>query len=175
MPTLSSLLGSSFRITDTAVEKTADTGSAIVPSGTEAQRDETPESGYFRFNTDVNKFEGYNGTAWGTVGGVDKTTDTGSAIIPSGTEAQRDETPTAGYFRFNSDLNKFEGYNGTAWGAVGGGATGGGSDDVFLENGTTVTADYTVSLNKNALSTGPILIDDGVTITVPDGGRWLIL
>lgn len=124
MPTLSSLLGTSFRIVDTAVEKTADTG---------------------------------------------------SATIPSGSEAQRDETPAAGYFRFNSDVNKFEGYNGTAWGAVGGGATGGGSDDVFLENGTTITTDYTISLNKNAMSTGPILIDDGVTITVPDGGRWLIL
>lgn len=124
MPTLSSLLGTSFRIVDTAVEKTADTGSAAIPSG--------------------------------------------SAL-------QRDATPSAGYFRFNSDVNKFEGYNGTAWGAVGGGATGGGSDDVFLENGTTVTTNYTLSLNKNAMSTGPILIDDGVTITVPDGGRWLIL
>lgn len=105
---------------------------------------------------------------------VGKTADNGSAIIPTGTIAQRDASPSAGYFRFNSQTNKFEGYNGTAWNDVGV-ATGGGADDVFLENGTTITTDYTISLNKNAMSTGPILIDDGVTITVPDGGRWLIL
>ena len=51
------------------------------------------------------------------------TATTGSAVVPAGTEAQRDGSPAAGYFRFNSDTGAFEGYNGTAWGAVGGGAT----------------------------------------------------
>jgi len=66
---------------------------------------------------------------------VPQTSATGSADIPTGTTAERDGSPSAGYFRFNSDVTKFEGYNGTSWGSVGGGATGGGSDEIFIENG----------------------------------------
>jgi hypothetical protein len=106
---------------------------------------------------------------------VEKTSDTGAALIPTGSEAQRDGTPAAGYFRFNSDVAKFEGYNGTAWGSVGGGATGGGSDEVFVENGQTVTSNYTLTTNKNALSVGPITVNSGVTVTVPTGSNWVVL
>jgi hypothetical protein len=103
------------------------------------------------------------------------TTTTGSAAIPSGTTGERDGSPATGYFRFNSSLSKFEGYNGLAWGSVGGGATGGGSDDIFIENGQTVTTNYTLSTGKNAGSFGPITIDTGVTVTVPSGQVWTIV
>ena len=106
---------------------------------------------------------------------VGYTTTTGSAAIPSGTTGERDGSPLTGYFRFNSSLSKFEGYNGTAWGSVGGGATGGGSDDIFIENGQTVTTNYTLTTGKNALSAGPITIADGVTVTVPSGQVWTIV
>ena len=106
---------------------------------------------------------------------VAKTSDTGSAVIPTGTQAERDGSPSAGYFRFNSDVTKFEGYNGSAWGSVGGGATGGGSDEIFIENGQTVTTNYTITTNKNALSTGPITVNSGITVTVPSGSNWVIL
>lgn len=100
---------------------------------------------------------------------------TGSATTPVGTTAQRDATPQPGYFRFNSTLGQFEGYNGTAWGKVGGGATGGGTDDVFLENGQTVNTNYTLTSGKNAVSAGPITIASGVTVTVPAGSNWAIV
>ena len=100
---------------------------------------------------------------------------TGSALIPAGTEAQRDGSPSAGFFRFNSDVAKFEGYNGTAWGSVGGGATGGGADEVFVQNGQNVTTDYTIPGTKNAMSTGPITIDSGVTVTVSSGARYVVI
>lgn len=58
---------------------------------------------------------------------------------------------------------------------IGGGATGGGSDNVFYENGQTVTTNYTLTTNNNAMSTGPITISSGVTVTVPSGSRWVIL
>jgi hypothetical protein len=103
------------------------------------------------------------------------TTTTGSAAIPSGTTGERDGSPATGYFRFNSSLSKFEGYNGSAWGSVGGGATGGGSDDIFIENGQTVTTNYTLTTGKNALSAGPISIASGVTVTVPSGQVWTIV
>ena len=52
---------------------------------------------------------------------VDKTAATGSGILPAGTTAQRDGSPSAGYLRFNSDETSFEGWNGTEWGSIGGG------------------------------------------------------
>lgn len=102
------------------------------------------------------------------------TSATGSARLPSGTTAQRDGSPAAGFFRFNSTLTRFEGYNGASWGSVGG-ATGGGSDDVFYENGQTVSTNYTISTNKNAMSAGPITISSGITVTVPSGSTWVVV
>ena len=103
------------------------------------------------------------------------TATTGSEKVPAGTTAQRDVSPAAGYFRFNSTLGTFEGYNGTAWGSVGGGATGAGGDEVFVENEVVVTTSYTLTTGKNAMSTGPITLNSGVTVTVPTGARWVVL
>jgi hypothetical protein len=105
---------------------------------------------------------------------VPQTSTIGAAQIPAGTTAQR-PTAATGQFRFNSDVTKFEGYNGSAWGSVGGGATGGGSDEIFVENGQTVTTSYTLTTNKNASSVGPITVNSGVTVTVPSGSNWVVL
>jgi hypothetical protein len=53
---------------------------------------------------------------------VAQTSSTGSAVVPTGTAAQRNGTPLTGYFRFNTDAASFEGYNGTTWASIGGGA-----------------------------------------------------
>jgi hypothetical protein len=58
---------------------------------------------------------------------------------------------------------------------LGGGATGAGQDDVFYENSQAVTTDYTLTTNKNAMSAGPITINDGITVTVPDGSAWTVV
>ena len=63
---------------------------------------------------------------------VAKTSATGSGALPSGTTAQRDGSPSAGYMRFNSTTGGFEGYNGSAWGSIGGGASGAGGDEVSV-------------------------------------------
>lgn len=137
-------------------------------------------AGALYFNSTDGIMKVYNGTAWvaayvsgagfvAKVGG-----STGAADIPVGTTGERPAAST-GYFRFNTSLTKFEGYNGTAWGAVGGGATGGGSDDIFVENGQTVTTNYTLTANKNAMSAGPISINSGITVTVPSGAVWTIV
>jgi hypothetical protein len=62
-----------------------------------------------------------------------------------------------------------------SWSAAGGGATGGGTDDVFYENSQTVTTSYTLTAGKNAMSAGPITIDSGVTVTVPSGASYVIV
>lgn len=55
------------------------------------------------------------------------------------------------------------------------GATGGGSDQIFWENGKTVTTSYTMTTNKNAVTAGPITINNGVTVTIPDGSTWTVV
>jgi len=101
---------------------------------------------------------------------------TDAILIPKGTTAQR-PTGVTGYFRYNTDLSQAELYNGTTWGSVGGGggATGGGSDEIFIENGQTVTTSYSIGASRNAMSTGPISVSGGVTVTIPTGSRWVIL
>jgi hypothetical protein len=105
---------------------------------------------------------------------VPRDSTTGAASIPVGTTAQR-PTGAAGRLRFNTSLGKFEGHTGAAWSSVGGGATGGGADAVFVENDITVTTNYTIGTNKNAMTTGPITVNSGITVTVPSGSRWVIL
>lgn len=113
------------------------------------------------------------GTA--SVSGTFTVSATDAIKIASGTTAQRPGSPAAGQLRYNTTLGKFEGYNGTAWSSVGGGATGGGADTVFYENTRTVTTNYTLSSSNNAHSVGPITINSGITVTIPSGARWVVL
>lgn len=96
---------------------------------------------------------------------------TGQVKLPVGTTAQRSGSPTDGMLRYNSDLDSFEGYVDGAWGGVGGAQAGG----VIYENNQTITANYTMTTNKNGMSVGAITINSGVTVTVPSGSNWVIL
>ena len=58
---------------------------------------------------------------------------------------------------------------------VSAGATGGGSDEIFYENSQAVTTDYTITSGKNAMSAGPITINNGVSVTVPSGSTYTIV
>lgn len=103
--------------------------------------------------------------------------DPSSLKVPNTPTASRPPSPDNGTFIFNETTGEFEGYTPEGWGAIGGGggATGGGNDDIFYENGKVVTTNYTITAGKNAMSAGPITINDGVTVTVPDGSTWTIL
>ena len=46
---------------------------------------------------------------------VSQTSETGAAILPAGTTAQRDGSPAAGYLRWNSTLSRTEVYSGSTW------------------------------------------------------------
>ena len=62
-----------------------------------------------------------------------------------------------------------------SWGDSAAGAGGGGSDKIFWENGQTVTTNYTITNNMNAMAAGPITINNSVTVTVGDGETWTIV
>jgi hypothetical protein len=102
---------------------------------------------------------------------VQKTSDTGSAVVPSGAESERDGSPAAGYLRFNTDAGSFEGYNGAEWGSIGGGAT----SDAIYENSATIAEDITIVTGRNGMSTGPITINSGITVTVESGARYVVI
>ena len=55
------------------------------------------------------------------------------------------------------------------------GAVGGGTDKVFYENDITITANYTIGTNKNAMTAGPVTINADITVTVPSGSVWSII
>ena len=65
--------------------------------------------------------------------------------------------------------------DGSALTGISAGATGGGSDEIFYENGQTVTTNYTITNGKNAMSAGPITINSGVTVTVGSGETLTIV
>ena len=76
----------------------------------------------------------------------------------------------AGYALISTDTS------GTlSWAAAGGGAVGGGSDEIFWENDQTVTQNYTITNGKNAGSFVPITIQSGVTVTVGTGETWTVV
>ena len=99
---------------------------------------------------------------------------TGAILIPVGTTGQQ-PTGVDGKIRYNTTLQTYEGYSNGAWGQLGGGATGGGTDKVFVQNQMTVTTNYTLTTGYNAESVGPITINSGITVTIPSGQRWVIL
>ena len=95
--------------------------------------------------------------------------------IPAGTTGQRPGTGVAGDIRFNSSLTKFEGYDGSVWGGLGGGT----EEDTTV----TTTSAFTVAslvhashrsafiraqiTQGSAYQTGRyIVIHDGTTATV---------
>ena len=115
----------------------------------------------------------FTGTA--TFAGNILMSGTGTLDLPVGTTAQRPGTPNNGMIRYNSTLSRYEGYSGSAWGALGGGATGGGSDQIFHTNGQSVSTDFTLVGTLNAMSAGPISIASGVTVTVSSGATWTVV
>jgi hypothetical protein len=177
------------------------TGAIKIPVGTTAQQP-TGAVGKIRYNSTLSRYEGfnsgYNGAAISTITYVTTTataTTYSSHGLTSGqTIVMTGNTPAAynGTFVVNvTGLTTFEytmlsnpganaspvgSYTYSAWSVIGGGgATGGGTDQVFVQNSNTVTTSYTLTTGFNAESVGPLTFNPGVTITIPSGQRWVIL
>ena len=106
-------------------------------------------------------------------------------LLPAGTTAQR-PAGANGYFRYNTDDDKFEGFANGAWGSVGGGGgyykgdAGVAGDpaniiNIFRINANSLNTDTVVAAGENAQATGPLVIANGVTLTVDTGGRVAII
>jgi hypothetical protein len=175
------------------------TGAVKMSSGTTAQRP-TPNTGMFRFNSTTTAFEGFATSPGVTISSITNSTTTatlttatahglvnGSYVIVSGaTPAAYNGTfivtvvdSTSFTYTMASDpgasASPVGSYISGTWGSIGGAATGGGTDQIFVLNDQTVTSSYTIPTGKNASSAGPITIDTGVTVTVPTGSSWIVL
>lgn len=109
-----------------------------------------------------------------TLSGLVTISGTSAIGVPVGTTGER-PTAATGQFRFNTSTGGFEGYNGTAWGSIGGGATGGGGDQTFYLNGQTVNNSYSIPAGQNAGTFGPITVASGAVVTVPSGSTWTVV
>lgn len=49
------------------------------------------------------------------------------------------------------------------------------ANGTMVLNGQVISANYTIPTNFNSMSVGPITINTGVTVTVPDNSRWVII
>jgi hypothetical protein len=176
------------------------TGQIKLPNGTTGQRSATPTVGSVRFNTTLQTFEGYSTYSGQTISTITNVTTvatlttatdhnltTGTFVTISGA------TPAAYNGTFSITVVDAVSFTYTMlttpagsatvvgsykvgyWGQIGGGATGNGGDQVFVENGQTVTSSYQLPASKNASSVGPITINSGVSVTVPSASRWVIL
>ena len=176
------------------------TGQIRVPNGTTGQRSATPTVGSVRFNTTLQTFEGYSTYSGQTISTITNVTTTATLTtatahnLTSGTFITvSGATPAAynGTFSITVvDATSFTytmltdpagsasvvgSYKVGYWGQIGGGATGSGGDQVFVENSQTVTASYSIPVGRSASSVGPITINSGVSVTVPSGSRWVVL
>jgi hypothetical protein len=85
----------------------------------------------------------------------------GSIKIPVGNTAQRPGTVATGQIRFNTQLSRFEGYNGSAW--TGLGAVADADQDTFIETDKTADDDF---LRFYTQGTERVNIDNNGKLTV---------
>ena len=146
----------------------AATGSEILPTGSTAQRDVSPAAGYLRFNTTSTEFEGYNGTAWSSVGGSAITNDTTTAtnLYPAFLGATTG-TATAIYTGNANYLYKPSTGELSVRAPI--------ASNGLVLNSSTVSSSYTIATGFNATSCGPITISGGVVVTISAGQRWAVI
>ena len=159
--------GAFTTLTASANSTFSSTGALTISKGTTGERP-SPVSGMLRFNTTTTEFEGYNGTAWASVGGAALSNDTSTAsnLFPlfatatSGTASTLNTSnakllykPSTGEFQASVPV------------ALNG----------LVVNSQTVSASYTIAAGYSAMSSGPVSVASGQSVTVSSGSRWVIV
>jgi hypothetical protein len=120
-----------------------------------------------RFNTTSTEFEGYNGTAWASVGGAALSNDTSTAtnVYPLFANATTGTASTLftsnAKFLYKPSTGELQASELVA------------SNGLVL-NATNIAASYTIGTGYNAMSVGPVTVASGQSVTVSSGQRWLV-
>jgi hypothetical protein len=138
----------------------------LIPKGATGDRP-TGVAGYLRFNTTSNEFEGYNGSAWASVGGaaISNDTTTASNIYPLSAAATSGTASTLytsnAKFLYKPSTGELQASEMVA------------TNGLFV-NATSIAASYTIQSGYNAQSVGPVTIASGQSVTITSGQRWLV-
>jgi hypothetical protein len=139
----------------------------LIPNGTTAQRP-TGAAGYLRFNSTTSQFEGYNGSAWASVGGAAISNDTATAtnvypLFANATSGTALTVYTSNakllYKPSTGDLQSSQLVAGNG----------------LVVNSKTISTSYSIPASNNAMSVGPVTVASGQSVTVPSGSRWVVL
>ena len=196
-------------IDNTGLVSILGTSALEIPAGTTAERPTTLAQGQIRYNTTDSTFEGYDGAAWGSLGGVkdvdqdtyitaEQTADDdtlrfytagnialtidsiqnakfesiGAVRVPVGSEADKTSfTAEQGQIRYNTTDSTFEGYDGAAWGSLGGVKDV--DQDTYIEAEETADDDtlrfYTAGVKRVEISsTGETIINSATVSDLTD-------
>jgi len=124
--------------------------------------------------TDVQLVSGINGT--GTYLPLSFWTNgTGQFVINTSGALGIGPTATASYGTAGQALVSGGSSAQPTWTTITGGATGGGTDAIFWNNGQTVNSSYSIPSNTNAGTFGPVTIASGATVTVPSSSTWTVV
>jgi hypothetical protein len=153
-------------LTASANSTFSSTGALTISKGTTGERP-SPVSGMLRFNTTTTEFEGYNGTAWASVGGAALSNDTSTAtdVFPLFANATTGTASTL--FTGNASL-LYKPSTGEFKARVPVASNG------IVVNSLTVATSYTIAAGFSGMSAGPITVSGGAAVTVASGSRWVI-
>jgi len=153
-------------LTASADSTFSSTGALSISKGTTGQRP-TPASGMLRFNTTTVEFEGYNGTAWASVGGAALSNDTSTATNVYPLFAAATSGTASTLYTGNAKL-LYKPSTGEFQASVPVALNG------IVVNSQTVGTSYTIAAGYSAMSAGPITLSGGVVVTVTSGSRWVV-
>jgi hypothetical protein len=154
-------------LTATADSAFTSTGAVQISKGTTGERP-TGVTGKLRFNTTTGEFEGYTGAGWASVGGsaIVNDTSTASNIFPLMASATSGTALTVNTSNAKLLYKPSTGeFQSTVLVASNG----------IVVNSQTVAENYTIAATNNAMSSGPITINSGITVTVSSGSRWVVV
>jgi hypothetical protein len=154
-------------LTATSDSAFTSTGALTISKGDTAARP-TPVSGMLRFNTQTTEFEGYNGTAWASVGGAALSNDTSTAtnVFPLFASAT---TGTASTLFTSNAQYLFKPSTGELSVKAPRASNG------IVVNSATITSNYTIAVGDNGMSAGPVTVNSGITVTVSSGSVWAVI
>lgn len=165
-----STLGITGALTASADSSFTSTGALLISKGTSLQQPGSPATGMIRYNTTTNQFEGYSGAspAWKSIGGSALSNDTSTASNLYPVFAGATSGTAENLYTSNAKL-LYKPSTGELSASVPRASNG-----IFI-NAANVSTSYTIASGDNGVSAGTITVDNGVTVTVSNGSRWVVV
>jgi hypothetical protein len=143
------------------------TGAVQISAGTTGQRP-TGVVGKIRWNSTLSQYEGYDGANWTLLGGAVITNDTSTAsnLYPTFSSVTTGNASTLytgnAKLLYKPSTGEFQASELVASNGI-------------VVNSQTVSASYTIAVGYSAMSSGPITVATGQSVTLSSGSRWVVV